>query len=112
MELSDPEPETAPAERRRARRFQVTWPIRVRCRDSAGASFEEAGELRNLSSGGALVRLNGRLKVGAQTEVLISVPLKTETWMKYDATVMRVEDSAGRTGFGIKFATGRPQFLI
>lgn len=100
------------AERRWAKRFPVTWPIKVRSLNNAGQSLEESGELRNLSSAGALVRLDRKLHVGAQAEVLIRVPLGTETWMKLVATVMRVESGAGRTGLAIKFSTCRPQFLI
>jgi len=112
MESLDHEREMAQAERRWAKRFPVTWPIKVRGLNSTGQTFEESGELRNLSSVGALVRLDRKLLVGAQTEVLIKVPLRIETWMKYPATVMRVENGAGTTGLGIKFSTCRPQFLI
>src|SRR5215831_6616892 len=112
MESPDLESWSVPPERRWAKRFPVTWPIKVRGLNSAGQSFEESGELGNLSSAGALVRLDQKLQVGAETEVLILVPLRTETWMKYPATVMRVENGAGRAGLGIKFSTCRPQFLI
>jgi len=112
MEVLHLEPGMTSAERRRAKRFQVTWPIKIRGVNSAGLSFEESGELRDLSSMGALVHLDRRLKAGAQTEVLIKVPLRTEAWMKYPATVMRVENGVEGIGLGIKFSASRPQFLI
>jgi len=98
-------------DRRWAKRFQVNWPIKVRGVDTAGLSFEEPGELCDLSSAGALIRVNLRLEVGSPAEVLIRVPLRAETWMNHLATVTRVETSPGNAAFAIKFATSRPRFL-
>ena len=98
-------------ERRWAKRFQVTWPIKVRGVDIGGLSFEEPGVLCDLSSTGALIRVQRRLEVGSQAEVLIKVPLRAETWMDHLATVMRVDTGPGNAALAIKFATSRPRFL-
>ena len=109
---SDRERDWEPVDRRWAKRFQVTWPIKVRGVDTAGLTFEEPGELLDLSSGGALIQVNRRLEVGSQAEVLIRVPLRAETWMEHLATVTRVENSPGKGAMAIKFSTSRPRFLI
>jgi hypothetical protein len=85
------------AERCRTSRFHVTWPIRITGLERSGPSLAEWGDLRNLSSGGALVRMNRELAVGAQAEVLIKVPWRGDTWMKFLATVTRVERGRNRT---------------
>jgi hypothetical protein len=107
---SDREQDGEVLDRRWARRFQVTWPIKVRGVDTAGLSFEETGELRDLSSGGALIHLNRTLEVGSKAEILIRVPLRTETWMDHLAIVTRLENSMGKA-VAIKFSTSRPRFL-
>jgi hypothetical protein len=111
-QLSNGKLETALTERRAAKRFMARWPIRVRGLDDAGLSFEECGELANLSSGGALIQINRRLQVGSQMNVLIKVPLRGEKWMRYPAAVMREESGPGGVGAGVKFSTFRPQFVI
>src|SRR5262249_51797314 len=111
-QLSNLEAAMLPAERRRATRFRVTWPVRIRGLDNAGLRFEEYGELGNLSSGGALARMDRALQAGWQAEVYIRVPFGKATWMKYKATISRVENGTGPAALGIRFSTSRPQFLI
>lgn len=93
-------------------RFPVTWPIRITGLERAGLSLAEWRDLRSLSSGGALVRVNCELAVGAKAEVLIKATWREDTWMKFLATVTRVEGGAARIGLGLRFASCRPQFLI
>lgn len=100
------------AERRGATRFPVAWPIRITGLERAGLALQEWGDLRNLSSRGALVGVNSELPVGAQAEVLIKVPWRGDTWMKFLATVTRVESVAATLVLGLRFAACRPQFLI
>src|SRR5215467_89191 len=109
---SDHEQDREPVDRRWAKRFPVSWPIKVRGVDTAGLNFEESGELHDLSSRGALILVNRKLEVGSQAEVLIKVPLRAETWMNHMATVTRVENSPGKRALAIKFSTSRPRFLI
>jgi hypothetical protein len=106
------EAETGLGERRKASRFPVTWPINLSGVDSMGMTYEECGELGNLSSSGALVRLpvSCKLKVGARAHIVIRIPMRTETWMRFQAIVTRLESGPTRYGLGLKFTTCRPEF--
>jgi hypothetical protein len=99
------------SERRRARRFAVGWPVKVEGNDTAGQNFEETGKLQNLSSAGALISIAGSLKIGTTLEVLIKIPLKKDSWMKYSAEVVRVEASRPESAVAIRFFTFRPKFI-
>lgn len=97
-------------ERRGARRFSVGWSVIVKGTDSAGMDFDETGELKNLSSSGAFLYLPRRLNVGATIDVCIKLPFQKENWMKYQAEVVRVEDSQFRVGIGMRFSAVWPTF--
>jgi hypothetical protein len=103
--------EVSLSERRRARRFAVGWPVKVEGNDTAGQNFEETGKLQNLSSAGALISIAGSLQIGSTLEVLIKIPLKKDSWMKYSAEVVRVEASRPESAVAIRFFTFRPKFV-
>lgn len=96
-------------ERRRAKRFQVDWQIRVEGSVDGGESFVETGVLRNISSSGALLSLPQAPPQGSALDVYIQLPLHGKKWMKYPARVIRVEDG-GSVSTAVKFDTARPVF--
>jgi hypothetical protein len=98
-------------ERRCRRRFDVAWELAVKGRDQAGGDFNEAGRLENLSSGGAYLYFQKRLKAGARIELRIKLPFKNNNWMKYVAEVVRLEHSGSGMNVAVKFNTPRPVFV-
>lgn len=98
--------------RRRAQRFTVDWEIVVRGKDELGSSFDEAGNLRDLSPRGAFLSISRELRVGAKLDVWIRMPSEPERWMVYTGEVVRVEED--HTGFGAatKFLTPRPKLHL
>jgi hypothetical protein len=97
-------------EQRGARRFKVGWEAAVKGTDAAGASFGETARLENLSSYGAFLYLKRLVSVGARLELRIRVPFKKESWMRYSAEVVRVEDGAAEVGVAMRFESARPRF--
>lgn len=99
-------------ERRRATRFHLNWQIRVqREHVNEGGNSIESGVLRNLSSSGALISLPEPLATGTQLNVYIRLPLNERRWMRYSASVLRIEP--GRTAItAIKFDGTRPDFGV
>jgi hypothetical protein len=96
-------------ERRRAKRFQVDWQIRVEGNVDGGESFIETGVLRNISSSGALLSIQAPLSQGMTLDVFINLPLHGNKWMKYPARVVRVE-SGPPAAAAVKFDRARPVF--
>lgn len=99
-------------ERREGRRFQLNWRSEIKGNDSRGASFEGAGILKNLSSGGALPYLKNSTGVGAKLNILIKIPFKNENWMGYCAEALRVERHRSKFRVAVKFNFFRPKFWI
>lgn len=97
-------------ERRRAKRFQVDWQIRVEGNDGNEGGFVERGVLRNISSSGALLSLTNALPAGTQLDVYIKLPLKGKKWMKYPARVVRIELGAAAVTAAVRFDSARPDF--
>jgi hypothetical protein len=93
-------------ERRRAKRFQVDWQVRVECVGGSGTSFIESGKLYNISSTGALLSIGTRLSKGTRLDVYVKLPLQGKNWMKYAARIVRVEPDAA----AVRFDTSRPDF--
>jgi PilZ domain len=96
-------------ERRRAKRFQVDWQIRVEITGDRGSARVETGALRNISSSGALLSLTTPLSKGTKLAVYIKLPLEGKKWMKYPARVVRIEQGAAVSA-AIKFDSARPNF--
>ena len=92
-------------ERRRAKRFQVDWQIRVEGTGHGGRSFIETGALRNISSSGALLSLRVPLPEGTRLDVYIKLPM--QKWMRYPARVVRIEQD---TAAAVRFDSARPDF--
>lgn len=97
-------------ERRRAKRFQVDWQIRVEGNDASQGGFIESGVLRNISSSGALLSLTDPLPTGTQLDIYIKLPLKGKQWMKYPARVVRIELGVSAVAAAVKFDSARPAF--
>ncbi|HXG94480.1 MAG TPA: PilZ domain-containing protein [Blastocatellia bacterium] len=96
-------------ERRKGKRFQVDWPVKIEGTSEEGASFTETGIAENISSGGALLRLANAVPVGAKLEVHIQLPLNKNKWMKYTARIVRVEDESPEF-IAVKFDSTKPLF--
>src|SRR6266404_3572415 len=96
-------------ERRRAKRFQVDWQIRIEIADG-GSTLVETGALRNISSSGALLSLASPVSRGTRLDVYIRLPLQGKKWMKYPARVVRVEPGDAAVAAAIKFDSARPNF--
>jgi c-di-GMP-binding flagellar brake protein YcgR len=97
-------------ERRRAKRFQVDWQIRVQHNDESDESLVETGVLRDLSSSGALLSLQVVLPTGTQLDVYIKLPLSDKKWMRYPARVVRIEPGATAVTAAVSFDSARPDF--
>ncbi len=97
-------------ERRSGKRFRVKWPVRVEGIDDAGASFTQSGVLENISSAGALLLVEGPLPPGARLDVYINLPTKGRKWMKYSASVVRVQSEASFFGAAVRFDRPKPEF--
>jgi hypothetical protein len=97
-------------ERRRAKRFQVDWQIRAEGIGDGGGNFIESGVLRNISSSGALLSLPIPLSTGTKLDVYIKLPLQGRKWMKYPASVVRVERGIAAVAAAVKFDAVRPEF--
>lgn len=97
-------------ERRRAKRFQVDWQIRVEVTGGSESILVETGALRNISSNGALLSLTQPLTKGTRLDVYIKLPLQGKKWMKYPARVVRIEPGNPTIAAAIKFDSVRPNF--
>jgi hypothetical protein len=97
-------------ERRSGKRFRVKWPVRVEGIDDGGASFTQSGVLENISSQGALLFVERPLPSGARLDVYISLPTKGRKWMKFTASVVRVQSTANSFGAAVRFDAPEPEF--
>ena len=95
-------------ERRRAKRFQVDWQVRVE--RGSDTNLVDSGELRNLSSNGALLLLPRPLATGTQLDVYIKLPLTDKKWMRYPARVVRIETGHTPISAAVSFDSARPDF--
>jgi hypothetical protein len=111
-EIVKPGEKNSEADRRNARRFDITWEVNIKGTDNKGLSFDEAGALLNLSSNGAFLYIKRELHVGAKVDVLIKIPFKRENWMEYKGEVVRVERDKTRVGVAMKFDAPRPTFIV
>jgi PilZ domain len=98
-------------ERRKARRFEVSWDVAVKGLDWSGRGFDEQGTLENLSSLGAFLYVSRRVNIGETLEVQIKVPFNRNNLMKYSAEVVRLGSANARAGIGIRFQTSVPVFV-
>jgi hypothetical protein len=99
-------------ERRGAKRFQVDWQIRVERGDGSDGSLVESGVLQNLSSTGALLSLREPLAAGTRLDVYIKLPLNDKKWMKYPASVVRIEPGSAPVAAAVRFDSVRPAFTL
>ena len=96
-------------ERRKAKRFQVDWQVRVEGADGI-RGFAENGVLRNLSSSGALLSLSTPLPAGSKLDIHIELPSQGKKWMSYQARVVRVEPGSAVVTAAVRFDSARPVF--
>jgi hypothetical protein len=99
-------------ERRRGKRFQIGWPIKVEGTDTGGKSFKGAGVLRNLSSGGALLLLSNPVREGVRVDLYIKLPVKKQSWIRYSCSVVRVKRDTYTCVAAVRFDTARPEFGV
>jgi len=99
-------------ERRRANRFQVDWPIRVESPKGTEGGFTESGALLNISSSGALLSIKNALPTGTPLDVYIKLPLQGTPWMKYTASVVRIDLAPTGIVAAVRFDTARPDFDV
>jgi PilZ domain len=88
------------------------WNILIKRTDDAGFSFDEPGELEDLSSTGAFFYSAKSLKPGTRLEVRFRVPFKKNNWMIYSGEVVRVRSANLAFGIAVRFDTSRPGFIM
>jgi hypothetical protein len=97
-------------ERRTAQRFQVDWQVRVECQVGSEIRSVEKGVLHNIGSSGALLSLTSALPTGTQIEIYVTLPLHGNKWMKYPASVVRIDIGKTAVATAVKFDSIRPLF--
>lgn len=97
-------------ERRTAQRFQVDWQVRVECQNATQSRFVENGVLHNIGSSGALLSLTSALPTGTQIDIYVTLPLHGNKWMKYPASVVRIDIGKAAVATAVKFDSARPLF--
>lgn len=104
----------APAEitnRRKMRRFDVSWPVVIRGVDEHGQPFQEFSSLQNLSPKGAAVGLTISLPTGAYVEMDVCCPLGRRHWLRYWGKVVSVKGYAKRQIISVSFESAKPAFI-
>lgn len=111
---SEADVEFVSAERRRSRRYQVDWTVKIIGVDLEGGRFEEAGILQNLSSRGAFGAFTRIPRLGSRLKVSIQLPnsIDAEKWMKYSGEVLRIESHQWGIGVALRFVNARPTFAL
>jgi hypothetical protein len=99
------------ADRRLARRYSLNWMVKIRVIDRTAGRSVETGELSNLSSTGAAIRMRRALEVGARLEVLIRLPFEPERWIKYCGEALQAQVADSQTEVAIRFNSARPAFM-
>ncbi|HXG93714.1 MAG TPA: PilZ domain-containing protein [Blastocatellia bacterium] len=95
---------------KRARRFNLSWPVQIKVTGSGQIEFEEEGCLQNISSSGALLSLNAPIEIGAKAKLFIKLPSKDDKWMRYYGEVVRSETVSQKVSVAVKFSSARPAF--
>jgi len=101
---------TSSVDRRGARRYTLNWLVKVVAGDDAD-QLEQTATLRNLSATGALTVLQTSPSLGERLLVSFRLPFEKESWMRYSATVVRIESQPPRVGVAVRFDKSRPEFL-
>ena len=98
-------------DRRKTRRFDVTWPVVIRGVDEHSQPFQEFCFLQNLSPQGAAVEVIISLPIDARVEVDVCCPLSRRHWLRYWGRVVAVEGCAKRLIISVCFDSARPAFI-
>ena len=99
-------------DRRISNRYSLHWQIEVHGNDRLGMPFHEIGFVEDLSSSGAFFYLNHKVDLGARICLAIKLPVQNESWIKYNARVIRVEDSDPKVGVGVKIDAVSQKFGV
>ena len=105
-----PQARTRSPDRRKARRYKLNWPVRIRRDDPDAIRVEEMSALVDLSSSGAFAYLAHYPSLGSKLSISIRLPFKKDAWMSYSGTVVRVDARTAGGGVAIRFDTSRPEF--
>lgn len=99
-------------ERRAARRFSMTLPVKVRFPAESGVA-EENGQTRDVSFRGLYFLIGSALEAGSSIEFVLTLPqqitLAGDVHIRCYARVLRVE--ASETGRGVAARIERYEFL-
>jgi hypothetical protein len=102
---------TAGAERREARRFTMTLPLRILRSDDGGAEFRT--QTRDVSYRGLYFLADARLDVGSEIEFIITLPEQVtqsgDVNIRCRGSIVRVESTGERMGVAAKI--NRYEFL-
>ena len=101
----------AMSRRRRAHRFEVTWPVVVSGFDQRGEAFQEFCFVKNLSSTGACLDLTRLLAIGATVKVDLCTPLSRKQCLRYSGKVIYVGHPVKLQTVGIEFDSVKPTFI-
>jgi hypothetical protein len=99
-------------DRRISTRHSLHWQIEVEGKDNLGLPFHETGVVENLSSSGAFFFINHQVDLGAKISLSIKLPVQNESWMKYTAKVIRVEQGDAKIGIGVRLDAMSQKFGI
>jgi hypothetical protein len=108
-------PVAAPANRRRAERFNLTVPVFVKGYDRGGNRWQEVTKTVNVSRMGVALRLQTRVRHGTVVHVTLPLPIKlrshgfSEPGYNMYAIVRRIEPTVGDTRvIGLEFIGSQP----
>jgi hypothetical protein len=108
-------PVAAPANRRRAERFNLVVPVFVKGYDRNGNRWQEVTKSINVSRMGVALRLQARVRHGAVLHVTLPLPIKlrshgfSEPGYNMYAIVRRIEPTVGDTRvIGLEFIGNQP----
>jgi len=100
---------TGAMDRRGARRYTLDWVVKLIAEGSV-REIAQIATLQNLSSTGALTSLQTRPRLGEKVIISFKLPFEGESWMRYSATVVRVEKQTNGVNVAVKFDNSRPEF--
>ena len=95
-----------PVELREAQRYKLNWLIRI----GEDEVTVETGQLRDISRIGAFACFKNSPELHSIVSLSIRLPFEPETWMKYSAVVVRIENMKNAKGVAFRFKSSRPLF--
>jgi hypothetical protein len=98
------------ADRRKWRRYDVNWPFQIEGVDRDRHVFWADGTLHDISARGSSGYCLDPPETGTRVVVSIKIPFKGDSWIRYLAEIVRLEDSPKGTLVALKFVSNRPVF--